>query len=323
MVNVAKACVGIEGVDRSQQATGMQHRRQRTLKNPIHCAGIGLNSGQKVELVLKPAEPGRGIVFCRTDKDAPNEAIPALWEHAAEVLHRAVLVEHGIPWISGTSQILSAATAAGLDNLLIEVQGSEVPILDGSAEPFLFLLRCAGTTEQKETTRAMRILKPIEIKERGRSARLEPHDTIAVDVEITHSHPAIGQQRWSGEITTDRYQAELARARGFAFQDEIESLQAQGLAMGSTLEHGVIIGEECVLNEGGWRYPDEAVRHAVLVSVGDLRMAGGQIIGRFRGKNCGHSMILSLLRKMFGTPESWEWGEYSDELLETRMDPAA
>jgi UDP-3-O-[3-hydroxymyristoyl] N-acetylglucosamine deacetylase len=323
MVNVAEACVSIEDVDRSRQAAGMQHRRQRTLKNPIHCAGIGLNSGQKVELVLKPAEPGHGIVFCRTDVASPGEPIPARWEHAAEDLHSVVLVKDGGPRISGTAQILSAAGAAGLDNLLIEVQGSEIPILDGSAEPFLFLLRCAGTTEQEEATRAIKILQAVEIKERGKSVRLEPHDTFAVEVEIAHAHPAIGRQRWTGEITIERYHAELARARSFGFQREIESLQAQGLAIGSNLEHGVILGEEGVLNEGGWRYPDEAVRHAALVSIGDLRMAGGPIIGRFRGVNCEHSMIISLLRKLFETPDSWEWTEYSGERVKARMDPAA
>ena len=322
MVNVAEACVSIENVDRSQQAASMQHRRQRTLKNPIHCAGIGLNCGQKIELVLKPAEAGHGITFCRTD-EASKVALPAHWKHAVEVLHTAALVKDGVPRVSGVAQILSAAAAAELDNLSIEVQGSEIPILDGSAEPFLFLLRCAGSVEQRKFSRAIKILRPVEIEEAGGLARLEPYDAFAVDVEVEHPHPAVGHQRWSGEITIERYHSELARARNFEFQEEIESLQAQGLAIGSNPDHGVIIGEEGVLNEGGWRYPDEAVRHLALVSIGDLRMAGGPILGRFRGVNCGHSMIISLMRKLFGTAESWEWVKHFRQATEAQMDPAA
>ena len=306
MVNVATSSVSVERADRSRQAAGVPHRKQRTLKNPIHCAVIGLNCGQKVELVLKPAEPDHGIVFYRTDDEAPHEALPAHWEHAVEIVSAPALEKNGTPRVSGIAQLLSAAAAAGLDNLLVEVQGPEVPILDGSAEPFLFLLACAGTIEQNAPARAIKVLRTVEIAEHDSLARLEPYDGFCVDIEVKHPHPALGHQRWSGEITVDRYHSELARARSFGFQEEIDALQARGLAKGSNLDHGVIIGEEGVLNEGGWRYPDEAVRHVALSLIGDLRMAGAPILGRLRGRNCDHAMIIALMCKLFERDDSWE-----------------
>jgi UDP-3-O-[3-hydroxymyristoyl] N-acetylglucosamine deacetylase len=262
-------------------------RKQRTLKNSIRCAGIGLHCERRVELVLKPAKPGSGIVFRRTDAESPNQGLPALWKNAR---------------VSG-----SAAAAAGVDNLTIELKGPEVPILDGSAEPFLFLLSCAGTVEQDAPAKALKIVAPVEVRNSEAYARLEPHDGFAIDIEVDYPHPALGHQQWAGEITIDRYQSEIARARAFEFRTETEGSPGDQPSSGGTMDHALVIGRDGVLNAGGFRYSDEPVRHTVLSAIGDLHMAGGPIIGRFRGRGCDHALVLRLLRELFATPQAWEW----------------
>jgi UDP-3-O-[3-hydroxymyristoyl] N-acetylglucosamine deacetylase len=266
-------------------------RKQRTLKNSIRCAGIGLHCERRVELVLKPAKPGSGIVFRRTDAESPNQGLPALWKNAR---------------VSG-AQLLSAAAAAGVDNLTIELKGPEVPILDGSAEPFLFLLSCAGTVEQDAPAKALKIVAPVEVRNSEAYARLEPHDGFAIDIEVDYPHPALGHQQWAGEITIDRYQSEIARARAFEFRTETEGSPGDQPSSGGTMDHALVIGRDGVLNAGGFRYSDEPVRHTVLSAIGDLHMAGGPIIGRFRGRGCDHALVLRLLRELFATPQAWEW----------------
>jgi UDP-3-O-[3-hydroxymyristoyl] N-acetylglucosamine deacetylase len=205
-------------------------RKQRTLKNSIRCAGIGL---------------------------PPSRGLPALWKNAKVSGDSSNLEMTGGPRVGGVAQLLSAAAAAGVDNLTIELKGPEVPILDGSAEPFLFLLSCY--------------------------ACLEPHDGYAIDIEVDYPHPALGHQQWSGEITIDRYQSEIARARAFEFRAESEGSPGDQPNSGGAMDHAVVIGRDGVLNAGGFRYSDEPVRHTVLSAIGDLHMAGGPIIGRFRG----------------------------------------
>jgi UDP-3-O-[3-hydroxymyristoyl] N-acetylglucosamine deacetylase len=282
-------------------------RRQRTLKNPIRFAGIGVHCERKIELVLKPAGPGTGIVFKRTDGPSPCRSLPALWKNAKASACTSDLEVKGGPRVAGVAQLLSAAAAAGLDNLSVEIEGPEVPILDGSAEPFLFLLCCAGTVEQDELARSLKILKIVEVRDGETYARLEPYDGFAVDLEVDHPHPAVGHQKWSGEITIDRYQSEIARARAFEFRNDQKSASEEPASASVAAEHGLVIGESGVLNAGGFRYPDEPVRHGVLSAIGDLRMAGGPIIGRFSGRGCDHALVLRLLSDLFAMPGAWEW----------------
>jgi UDP-3-O-[3-hydroxymyristoyl] N-acetylglucosamine deacetylase len=282
-------------------------RKQRTLKTSIRCAGVGLHCERKVELLLKPAEPGAGIVFKRTDAPSPDQGLPARWKNAKASDCSSDLEMKGGARVAGVAQLLSAAAAAGLDNLLVELEGPEVPILDGSAEPFLFLLSCAGTIEQDETAKALKILTPVEVRGGEAYARLEPYDGFAVDIEVDHPHPAVGHQKWSGEITIDRYQSEIARARAFEFRGDVKGATEEPSSTGAAMDHGLVIGEDGVLNVGGFRYPDEPVRHSVLSAIGDLRMAGGPIIGRFCGRGCDHALILRLLRELFATSQAWKW----------------
>ena len=285
----------------------MRLRKQRTLKNSIRCAGIGLNCERRVELVLKPAKPGSGIVFRRTDAEPPSRGLPALWRNAKVSGDSSDLEMTGGPRVGGVAQLLSAAAAAGVDNLTIELKGPEVPILDGSAEPFLFLLSCAGTVEQDATAKALKIVAPVEVRNGEAYACLEPHDGFAIDIEVDYPHPALGHQQWSGEITIDRYQSEIARARAFDFRTESEGSPGDQPSSGGAMDHALVIGRDGVLNAGGFRYSDEPVRHTVLSAIGDLHMAGGPIIGRFRGRGCDHALVLRLLRELFATPQAWEW----------------
>lgn len=268
---------------------------------------MGTHCERKIELVLKPADPGSGIVFKRTDGPPPDRSLPALWKNAKASACSSDLEMKGGPRVAGVAQLLSAAAAAGLDNLTVEIEGPEVPILDGSAEPFLFLLSCAGTVEQDEPAKALKILKAVEVRDGEAYARLEPHDRFVVDIEVDYPHPAVGRQKWSGEITIDRYQSEIARARAFEFRDDQKNASEEPATAAITAEHGLVIGENGVLNVGGFRYPDEPVRHSVLSAIGDLRMAGGPIVGRFSSRGCDHVLVLRLLRDLFAMSGAWEW----------------
>lgn len=284
----------------------MHARNQRTLKNSIRCVGVGRYNGERVELTLKPAGPNHGIVFHRTGTPEKH-SLPALWNHIEANSDSAVLAGNGSVEIRGIEQLLSAAAGAGLDNLEIEIDGKEVPILDGSAEPFVFLLSCAGLVEQNAPCKTLKILRRVEVGNKERFASLEPYDGFALDVEINENHPLIGHQRWAGDITIARYQAEIARARSYACEETPEGSKVQGSLKGESLEHALILGANAVSNSDGLRYPDEPVRHKVLEVIGDLRMAGGPITGRFRGKSVDHGLVLALLHKLFAAPDSWQW----------------
>lgn len=284
----------------------MHARNQRTLKNSIRCVGIGRYNGERVELTLKPAGPNHGIVFHRTGTP-DKQALPALWNHIEASSDSAVLGGNGSVEIRGIEQLLSAAAGAGLDNLEIEIDGMEVPILDGSAEPFVFLLSCAGSVEQDAPCKTLKILRRVEVGVAERFASLEPYEGFALDVEINEEHPLIGRQRWIGDVTIARYQTEIARARSYACGEKSKLQMPQGTQLGEAAENPLILGPEMVFNSDGLRYPDEPVRHKVLEVIGDLRMVGGPIIGKFKGKSVDHGLVLSLLHKLFEAPDSWQW----------------
>ncbi len=284
---------------------------QQTLENTIKCSGVGVHGGQKVTLVLHPAEPDCGVFFQRTGLDAPDAIIPARWENAIETPLCTTLTDGRVK-ISTIEHLLSALSGMGVDNCRIEVNADELPIMDGSAAPFLFLLQCAGLTTQNSPRRALRILKEIRDVDENRSATLGPADDSSPDAftasfEIDFNSPTIGRQEFFTQITPENYGRTLARARTFGFLEEVEKLRQMGLAQGGSLDNAIVISGDNILNDGGLRYSDEFVRHKILDSIGDLYLAGHPIVGHYHGDRSGHAQTLRLLRKLFADDSAWEW----------------
>jgi UDP-3-O-[3-hydroxymyristoyl] N-acetylglucosamine deacetylase len=287
-------------------AAGSWAEQQRTLKNPIHCSGIGVHSGRKVHMTLRPAPADSGIVFRRTDL---NESVPAHWSKAVETPLCTTLVLPSGAKLATVEHLLSAFLGLGVDNALVELDGPEVPIMDGSSAPFVFLIECAGIEEQSALRRRIQVLKTVTVEDKDRSARLAPSDRFAVDFSIEFPNALIQRQRWQGLVTAPAYKREIARARTFGFLHEVEALRARGLALGGSLENAIVIDGTRVMNEGGLRFADEFVRHKVLDAVGDLYLAGAPILGRFSGERAGHALTLRLLCQLFADKSAWRWVE--------------
>ena len=277
--------------------------RQRTLKNPIHCSGVGVHSGRKVQMTLNPAPSGHGIVFRRSDT---GESVPALWRHAVESPLCTTLVTESGDKITTIEHLMSAFVGLGVDNALVELDGPEVPIMDGSAAPFVFLIECAGTEEQAAPRRWLEVLKPVSVVDGQRSARLLPDARSMVSFTIDFPNAAIQRQTWSGAVTPAAYKRDIARARTFGFLTEVEALRARGLARGGSLDNAVVVDGGDVLNPEGLRFADECVRHKALDVLGDLALAGMPLLGRFEGVKMGHAMNNKVLRALFADPSAYD-----------------
>ncbi len=278
---------------------------QRTLKNAISCSGVGLHSGRRVSMTLNPAGPDTGIVFKRSDLDGGCSLIPASWDRVVDTfLCTAIGNEHGVR-VATIEHLMAALAGCHVDNALIEVDGSEVPAMDGSAAPFVFLIECAGIVEQEAARRAIEVLKPVTVIDSGRTAALLPDDCFRVSCEIEFDTDLIARQSFSVELYNGAFKSEISRARTFGFAHEVDRLRAAGLARGGSMENAVVISDNKVLNEEGLRFEDEFVRHKVLDSIGDLYLAGGPIMGHFRGLRTGHEMNNALLRALFADETAW------------------
>ena len=306
--------------------------RQRTLKRPIGCVGVGLHCGRRVQLTLHPAPAGHGIVFRRTDL-APDVDIPARFDRVADTRLCTGLASADRPDAQvGTVEHLTAALfGCGIDNALIELDGPEVPILDGSSAPFVFLLDCAGAVEQDAARPEIEILRPVRVECDDAYAELRPHAgrALAMALSIAFDAPAIGRQALSLRLTRDSFRCELARARTFTLISEVAQLQACGRAKGGSLDNAIVVDAARVLNPGGLRMPDEFVRHKLLDAVGDLALAAAALRGRFVAHRSGHTLNNRLLRALFAdrtawrvvepaTPGSHDWldaGQHSDPVL--------
>jgi UDP-3-O-[3-hydroxymyristoyl] N-acetylglucosamine deacetylase len=275
---------------------------QQTLKNPIGCRGIGLHSGRKVGMTLVPAAPDAGIVFRRTDAGAE---IRASWANAIES-PRCTVLSNGEGITIGTVEHLMAALAgAEIDNAIVEIDGPEVPIMDGSSEPFLFLIECAGVVEQDAARRAIKVLKPVRVDDGGGLVELLPDHGFSLNFEIDFANPMISRQDICVVFDAATFKSELSRARTFGLLDEVHRLRAAGFGRGGSLDNVVVVSGDHVLNAGGLRYADEFVRHKLLDAVGDLYLAGGPIIGRFRGVRSGHAHTRHLLAALFADTGAW------------------
>ncbi|MBI1238416.1 MAG: UDP-3-O-acyl-N-acetylglucosamine deacetylase [Alphaproteobacteria bacterium] len=279
---------------------------QRTLKKPVDCVGVGVHSGAPASLTLKPAPVGSGIVFVRRDAPAGNARIPARFDAVSDMTLGTTLTNEAGVSVQTVEHMMAALAGLGIDNVTVELTGPEIPIMDGSAAPFVFLIECAGIAVQRAPRKALRILKTVRVADGGRVAELRPSAEPRIDIMIDFASAAIAQQHFGIALTQEAFREEIARARTFGFRHEVEALRAMGLAQGGSLENSIVVDGDHVMNEGGLRYADEFARHKLLDAIGDLALAGMPIIGAFRGERTGHRMNNMLLRALFARPEAFE-----------------
>lgn len=280
--------------------------KQKTLKSSISCTGIGLHSGEKVSMTLLPADVDTGITFRRTDVAGDGAEIKAAFDQVRDTrLCTTIGTEDG-KFIGTVEHLMAALAGAGIDNLTIEVGGAEVPIMDGSAAPFLFLIDCAGVIEQPAARKAVRVLQTVSVSDGETSATLEPASGFAIDFAIDFASPAVASQELTIGLGDGVFKNELARARTFGFMHEVEALWAAGLAKGGSLDNAVVVSGDKIMNEDGLRFDDEFVRHKILDAVGDLYLAGKPLLAHYSGVRCGHALNNQLLRELFSDPANYE-----------------
>jgi len=297
---------------------------QRTIKNSIKATGIGLHTGKKITLSLNPAPAETGIIFTRTDLDNKIN-IKACPENVGDTTLSTTLILNNIK-VSTVEHLLSAMAGLGIDNLFVNLDGPEVPIMDGSAGPFVFLLQSAGIKEQKKPKKFIRILKPIEVKDKetGKWVKFAPFDGFKVAFTIGFDHPVFQDKTHKAvlDFSTVSYVKEVSRARTFGFMRDVELLRSKNLALGGSLDNAVVVDDHRVLNADGLRYEDEFVKHKILDAVGDLYLLGKSLIGSFEGYKSGHDLNNKLLRKLIENQDAWEEVGYktSEELPINYMD---
>lgn len=281
--------------------------RQRTLKNMVRATGVGLHTGEKVTLTLRPAAANTGVVFRRLDLAEPVE-IRAEPHAVGDTRLSSCLEKNGVR-ISTVEHLMSALAGLGIDNAFVDVTGPEVPIMDGSAGPFVFLLQSAGIEEQNAPKRFIRILHPFEVREGDKWVRLEPYNGFKLTLSIDFEHPVFDRTRQSVciDFSTTSYIKEVSRARTFGFMQDVESMRAQGLALGGNLDNAIVMDEYRVLNTDGLRYDDEFVKHKALDAIGDLYLLGHPLIGAFSGFKSGHALNNRLLRRLLEERQAWEF----------------
>ncbi len=281
--------------------------RQRTLKNVIRATGVGLHTGEKVFLTLRPAAPDTGIVFTRVDLPVPVE-IKADPYAVGDTRLSSCLMKDGTS-ISTVEHLMSALAGLGVDNVYIDLTASEVPIMDGSAGPFVFLLQSAGIEEQNAPKNFIRILKTVEVSDGDKWVRLAPYHGFKIDLAIDFAHPVFerGRQTVSIDFSSTSFVKEVSRARTFGFMQDVETMRAQGLALGGSLDNAIVMDEYRILNSDGLRYDDEFVKHKALDAIGDLYLLGHPLIGAFSGYKSGHALNNQLLRNVLQDKSAWEF----------------
>jgi UDP-3-O-[3-hydroxymyristoyl] N-acetylglucosamine deacetylase len=290
-------------------------RRQQTIAGPAMCAGVGVHSGAHVRMVLSPAPADTGIVFVRTDvRGVANTAIRAHSDCVSETRNCTTLRNEAGVELATVEHLLSACAGLAVDNLIVEVDGPEVPILDGSSAQFVQVLKNVGVKAQGAPQRIIRILEPIEVRMGAKSAALTPSqgfNGLELDVTIRFADPAIGVQRRSVRLTAQSFLNDIADARTFGFLADVETMRAAGLGLGASMDNAVVVDSGRVVNPEGLRFDDEFVRHKMLDAIGDLALAGAPIYGRFVADQPGHALNARLVRALLDTPEAWRWDNVS------------
>ena len=280
--------------------------KQRTLKDSIRATGIGLHSGVKVYMTLRPAPPNSGIIFRRIDLNTPVD-IPAKATRVTETTLGTTIQRDQVK-VATVEHLLSAMAGLGIDNAFVDVTAAEVPIMDGSAAPFVFLLQSAGIEEQRAPKKFIRIRKSVEVRDGDKWARLKPYNGFRVNFEIDFDHPVLRRHRQSASLdfSTTSFLKEISRARTFGFLTDLETLRARDLTLGGSLENAIVMDEYRVLNEDGLRFRDEFVRHKILDAIGDLYLLGACLLGEFSGFKSGHNLNNALLRSLLDQPQCYE-----------------
>jgi len=286
--------------------------KQRTLKNTIRATGVGLHTGDKVYLTLHPAEPDTGISFRRVDLDVPV-MIKARPENVGETLLSTTLVRDGVK-VSTVEHLLSALAGLGIDNAIVDVSAPEVPIMDGSAGPFVFLLQSAGVVEQDSPKQYMRIKRPIRVEDGDKWAAFVPFDGFKVSFTIDFEHPAFSDHLKTAvmDFSSTTFVKEVSRARTFGFMKDIEFLRENNLALGGSLDNAIVVDDDKVLNEDGLRYADEFVKHKILDAIGDLYLLGYSLIGEYQGFKSGHALNNKLLLSLLEDKDAWEMVSFDE-----------
>ncbi|MEM7283755.1 MAG: UDP-3-O-acyl-N-acetylglucosamine deacetylase [Pseudomonadota bacterium] len=286
--------------------------KQRTLRNSIRATGVGLHTGEKVYMTLRPAAANTGIVFRRMDLEEPVDIV-ADAEKVGETQLGTTLVEDGVK-IATVEHLLSALAGLGIDNVIVELSAAEVPIMDGSAGPFVFLVQSAGIEELSALKKFVRITKPVRVEHEGKWAELIPFDGFKVDFEIEFNHPVFKKHTKSAcmDFSTTSFLREVSRARTFGFLRDLELMRSRNLALGGSLDNAIVVDDYRVLNEDGLRYEDEFVRHKILDAIGDLYLLGQPLIGAFRAFKSGHALNNNLLRTLIANQDAWEEVTFTD-----------
>ncbi len=276
---------------------------QKTIASKVSCNGVGLHNGEKVTMTLLPAPCNNGITFKRTD--IANGEIKADYRNVVDTnLGTTIANEHGVK-VSTIEHLMAAIWGAGIDNLIIEIDNSEVPIMDGSSEPFIFLIECAGVEQQSENRRFMEIIKKFRIEDKDKFIEIEPAKEFSIDLHIDFNHKHVKTQKFDYHSTFNSFKGDICRARTFGFKHEIDHLHKLGLARGGTLDNAILVDDNGVVNKEGLRYADEFVRHKALDFIGDIYLSGYYIIGHFNGSKTGHGINNKMLRKLFEEKETW------------------
>ncbi len=286
--------------------------KQRTIKTSVKVTGVGLHSGEKVTLGLRPAPPNTGIVFCRVDKK-PAEQIRVTAELVHDTRLSTCMEQNGVR-VATVEHLMSALSGLGVDNIYIDLDSAEVPIMDGSAGTFIFLLQSSGIVEQTAAKKFIRVKKAVEVKHGDKWVRFDPFDGYKLTFTINFPHPvfANSKQHVIVDLGTDSYVRDISRARTFGFMQDVEYMRSQGLAMGGSLDNAIVMDDYRVLNPDGLRFEDEFVKHKVLDAIGDLYMTGHPVIGAFSGFKSGHALNNALLRELLADAEAWEYVTFDD-----------
>lgn len=288
--------------------------RQRTLKNSIRATGVGLHTGKKIFLTLRPAAPNTGVIFRRVDLDDPVE-IKATPENVGDTSLSSTLVQGDVR-ISTVEHLMSAIAGLGIDNVYVDISAPEVPIMDGSAGPFVFLIQSAGIVDQDAPKKFIRIKQGVKVEDGDKWARFEPFDGFKVGFSIDFEHPVFTTANQFAELdfSTTSFVKEVSRARTFGFVRDVERLRKNELALGASMDNAIALDDYRVLNEDGLRYEDEFVKHKILDAIGDLYLLGHSLIGAFTGHKSGHALNNALLRKLLATENAWEEVTFEDDL---------
>jgi UDP-3-O-[3-hydroxymyristoyl] N-acetylglucosamine deacetylase len=287
--------------------------QQTTLKTSISCTGIGLHSGEKTSMTMHPAPVDTGIVFERTDLNNGARVFPARYDYVSDTFLCTTLTNASGASLATVEHVMAAFSGCGIDNARIEVNSPELPIMDGSASPFVFLIECAGTETLDAPRRALRVQQQVTVTDGDKRASLTPLDGRRVSCEIIYDNERIARQRASVILTCETFKNEVSRARTFGLMEDVAGLQASGLALGGSLDNAVVVSGDKILNDGGLRFEDEFARHKVLDAVGDLALAGAPLIGAFDGFCSGHALNIQLLKALFADADAWAWTELYEE----------